>query len=546
MDTDCNEFNNEINSDIRNRVKKEIADGRTILGIELGSTRIKAVLTGEDHAPVASGGYDWKNRYEDGIWTYRLDDAWAGLQDAYRKLAEDVQIKYGEQLHRFKAIGFSAMMHGYLVFGESGELLTPFRTWRNTISGKAADELTELFSFNIPMRWSIANLYHAIINEEAHVPHIHTLTTLSGYVHEKLTRRNVIGVGEASGMFPVDSNTGTYDAAMTAKFDEKLAARGIPWRLGDILPGVLFAGEDAGTLTEEGALLLDPTGRLSAGIPLCPPEGDAGTGMVATNSVAERTGNVSAGTSVFLMVVLEQALSKVYTEIDMVTTPVGRPVAMVHGNNCTSDLDAWISVFSEFSELFGFGLSKTELYDKLYNKAMEGDADCGGLLGYNYFAGEPVTGLDAGRPLFVRLPDSEFTLANFMRTQLYAAVATLRIGMDTLFIREKVTLENLLGHGGFFKTKGVGQQIMATAMGVPVSVMETSGEGGAWGIALLAAYMVNKAPGESLDDYLADKVFADSDSSRLEPDPDDAEGFADFMEFYKKGLEIEQAAVKSI
>jgi sugar (pentulose or hexulose) kinase len=526
------------------RIKKLIADGHTILGIELGSTRIKAILIGEDHAPIASGEYDWENLYEDGIWTYHLEDVWTGLQESYKKLARDVQERYGEQLRTFEAIGFSAMMHGYLAFDASGCLSTPFRTWRNTISGRAAAELTELFSFNIPQRWSIANLYQAILSEEPHIPKVDLLTTLSGYVHKKLTGQNVVGVGEASGMFPIDSDTGTYNATMTAQFDELLSQRKIPWRIGDILPEVLPAGAPGGILTEEGARLIDPTGQLKAGIPLCPPEGDAGTGMVATNSVAERTGNVSAGTSIFLMVVLERALCAVYPEIDIVTTPAGRPVAMVHGNTCTTDLDAWVSIFREFSELFGLDINKSELYDALYGSAMNGDADGGGLLGYNCYAGEPVTELTEGRPLFIRRPDSRFTLPNFMRTQLYAAVATLRIGMDTLFEKEQVSIDSLLGHGGLFKTKGTGQQIMATATGVPVTVMETSGEGGAWGIALLAAYMTRKKCGESLDDYLRNKVFSGTTGSTLKPDEGDADGFAVFMERYKKGLAIERAAAK--
>jgi sugar (pentulose or hexulose) kinase len=474
-----------------------------------------------------------------------MDEVWAGLQGCYRNLVQDVRNRYETEIHSLAAIGISAMMHGYIATGETGELLTPFRTWRNTTAERAADTLTEYLSFNIPERWSVAHLYQFILDGDAHVPQIRYLTTLAGYVHRNLTGRNVLGVGDASGMFPIDSVTGDFHAEMLQQFDALITDQNYPWRFADILPEVLSAGEDAGALTAEGAKLLDPTGQLASGIPLCPPEGDAGTGMVATNSVAEHTGNISAGTSIFAMLVLEkeQQLSKVYQEIDMVTTPAGQPVAMVHCNNCTTELDAWANVFRELTELFGAEVSKPALYDALYAKALEGDADAGGLLDYNYYGGEFITRIPEGRPLFVRTPDSRFTLANFMRAQLYATVSTLRIGMDILFEREQVSIDHLMGHGGLFKTKVVGQQIMATALGVPVSVLETAGEGGAWGIALLAAYLSGKTPDESLEDFLEQKVFQGKIGSWIDPNPKDAVAFAEYMEQYKKGLAIESAAV---
>jgi len=527
----------------RNNIQKAIESGRTVLGIEFGSTRIKAALIGEDHTPLASGSYDWENRYENGIWTYHLEDVWTGLQESYRKLRDEVFEAYEIPLQTVGAIGFSGMMHGYMPFDEDENLLAPFRTWRNTITGEAAGELTELFQFNIPQRWSIAHLQQAILNDESHIEDIRYLTTLAGYVHWKLTGQKVLGVGEASGMFPIDSRRNDYDAGMLALFDKRLAAKGIPWKLQEVLPKVLVAGEAAGTLTGEGARLLDPTGQLQAGIPLCPPEGDAGTGMVATNSVAERTGNVSAGTSVFAMIVLEQALSQVYPEIDMVTTPAGRPVAMVHSNNCTSDLNAWVDLFREFTTALGVEISQSELFEMLYKKALLGDADGGGLLAYNYVSGEHITHLEEGRPLFVRTPGSNFTLPNFMRTHLFAALGALNIGLEILFEQENVEIDRVLGHGGFFKTEEVGQRMMAAAMNVPVSVMETAGEGGAWGIALLAAYMLHKEEKEPLEAYLAGKVFAGEKGTTIAPDPRDVEGFTAFMERYKEGLVIERTAV---
>lgn len=530
----------------QNDIRRAIRDGRTILGIELGSTRIKAVLIDEGHKPIASGEFGWENRYEDGVWTYHLDDVWNGIQESYRKLANEVREKYGEPLTHLAAIGFSAMMHGYLVFDEKGEQLVPFRTWRNTMTEQAAAELTERFRFNIPQRWSIAHLYQAILNGEAHLPAIRMMTTLAGYVHWKLTGRSVLGVGEASGVFPIDSAANDYDARMIASFDELVGEKGFQWKLSDILPRVLTAGEDAGVLTEQGARLLDPTGELQPGIPLCPPEGDAGTGMTATNSVAERTGNVSAGTSIFAMIVLEHTLSHVYPEIDMVTTPTGKPVAMVHCNNCTSDIDAWVRLFREMSESLGVKTELSALYETLYVKALEGDSDCGGLMAYNYYSGEPITRIDEGRPLFVRMPDSNFTLANFARTLILSALGTLKLGMDLLFEKEHVGLDQLLGHGGLFKTKEVGQRLMAAAVNTPVSVMETAGEGGAWGIALLAAYLVRKAPGQSLEDYLNNNVFAGNTGVRLEPRKEDVESFEKFMERYVRGLAVERAAAETL
>jgi len=526
-------------------IKKAIESGKTVLGIEFGSTRIKAVLIGEDHKPIASGSHEWENRHENGVWTYSLEDVWAGLQDSYQNLSKEVSEKYGVALKTIGAIGFSAMMHGYMVFDKDGNLLVPFRTWRNTITGPASEQLTELFQFNIPQRWSIAHLYQAILNKEPHVKDISHQTTLEGYVHWKLTGQKVLGVGEASGMFPIDSKTNDYDKTRIEQFNGLLKAEKISWTLQDILPKVLVAGDAAGVLTAEGAKLLDPAGLLQAGIPLCPPEGDAGTGMVATNSVAVRTGNVSAGTSVFAMIVLEKALSKLYPEIDMVATPTGKPVAMVHSNNCTSDLNAWVDVFAEFTKVLGVEISESKLYETLYQKALTGDADAGGLLAYNYVSGEHITHLEEGRPLFVRTPESRFTLANFMRVNLFSSLGALKIGMDILFEQEKVKLDQLLGHGGFFKTKDVGQKMMAAAMNVPVSVMETAGEGGAWGIALLASYMINKKS-EPLEAYLSEKVFAGEKGSTIAPDKKDVDGFAAFMERYKKGLVIERAAVDAL
>lgn len=527
-------------------IKNAIRSGRTVLGIEFGSTRIKAVLVDESHEPVAMGTHDWENRLENNIWTYSLDDIWNGLQGCYRSLAEDVKEKYGESLTSIGSIGFSGMMHGYMAFNQAGELLVPFRTWRNTMTEEACKELTPLFQFNIPQRWSIAHLYQAILSGEEHVKDITFFTTLAGYIHWKLTGEKVLGIGEASGMFPIDSEAKDFDGKMIAQFDELIAPKGFPWKLEDILPKVLCAGEKAGSLTPEGAKLLDPTGTLQPGSPMCPPEGDAGTGMVATNSVRVRTGNISAGTSIFSMVVTEKALEKVHEEIDMVTTPDGNPVAMVHCNNCTSDLNAWVNLFGEFADKFGMKLDKNDLYGVLYREALAADTDCGGLVAYNYFSGEPVTGLNEGRPMFVRMPDAKFTLANFMRSHLYSAMATLKIGNDILLKEEHVKVDSLMGHGGLFKTPVVGQQLMAAAFNSPVTVMDTASEGGAWGMAVLAAFMVEKAADETLPDYLSSRIFAGQTGSTIEPKSEDVAGFDAFVERYKSALPAEKAAVQGM
>lgn len=527
-------------------VKQTIEAGKAIAGIELGSTRIKTVLIDEDHVPIASGSYDWENKLDGHIWTYSLEDIWKGLQGSYQDMVRNVKEKYGAEVKKLAAIGFSAMMHGYMAFDSQDQLLVPFRTWRNTITGQAADELTKLFQYNIPQRWSIAHLYQAILNGEEHVKDVAYFTTLSGYIHWQLTGQRVLGIGDASGMFPINIQDKDFDSGMIEKFDELVKDKGFPWKLRQIMPRVLTAGEDAGVLTEEGAKRLDPSGALEAGIPVCPPEGDAGTGMAATNSVAVRTGNVSAGTSVFAMIVLEKELSKVHTEIDMVTTPSGSLVAMAHANNCTSDLNAWVSLFREFSEAMGMKPDMDQLFGTLYNKALEGDPDCGGLLSYGYYSGENIIPVDEGRPVFVRTPESRFNLANFMRTHLYAALGALKIGMDILVKEEKIQIDKILGHGGLFKTPGVGQRIMAAAMQAPVSVMETAGEGGAWGIALLAAYEVLREEDETLESYLADKVFAGKEGVRMEPDAGDVAGFEKFIERFKNGLSIEQEAIRKM
>lgn len=523
-----------------------IEAGKAVLGIEFGSTRIKAVLVDEAGKPVASGAHDWENQLVDGIWTYSLDAIWDGLQDCYRDLTEDVKKQYGVEIRSLGAIGFSAMMHGYMAFDENDTLLVPFRTWRNTITGQACEELSPYLNFNVPQRWSVAHLYQAILNGEEHVSKIKFQTTLAGYIHWQMTGEKVVGIGEAAGMFPIDSKTRDYNQTMVDKFDAKLAEKGMSYKLRDIFPKVLVAGENAGTLTAEGAKKLDPTGTLQPGAPMCPPEGDAGTGMVATNSVAVRTGNVSAGTSVFAMVVLEEELKKLHEELDMVTTPAGDAVAMVHCNNCTSDLNAWVNIFKEFAESFGIDVDMNKLFGTLYNKAMEADKDCGGLLAYNYFSGEHITGFTEGRPMFVRTPDAKFNLANFMRVNLYTALGALKCGLDILLKEEQVKIDCIYGHGGLFKTKGVGQSILAAAMDAPVAVMETAGEGGAWGIALLAEYMVSKDESETLDAYLNNKIFAGEKGETMNPDPADVAGFDKFIELYKAGLPIEAAAVSAI
>ena len=529
----------------KDKIIETIRSGQAVLGMELGSTRIKAVLIDTDKTPIASGSYDWENQYVDHIWTYDIDEIKRGVQGCYSDLVKDVKEKYDVTLTRLAGMGVSAMMHGYLAFDEKDELLVPFRTWRNTITGEASKQLSELFAFHIPQRWSIAHLYQAILNGEAHVKDVRFFTTLAGYIHWKLTGRKVLGSGDAAGMFPMDTKTRDYHEKMLDQFDELVAGQGYPWKIRDLLPKVLLAGDDAGCMTEEGARFLDPSGTLKAGTPMCPPEGDAGTGMAATNSVAVRTGNVSAGTSVFAMVVMEKDLSKPYEEIDLVTTPSGDPAAMVHCNNCTTDLNAWVGLFKEFADCMGMDVDMNTLYGKLYNKALEGDPDCGGLLAYNYFSGEHITGFDEGRPMFVRSPESRFNLANFMRVHLFTSLGALKTGMDILLKKEHVRLDRMMGHGGLFKTEGVGQQIMAGAIDTPVYVMETAGEGGAWGIALLADYLVRREEGEDLTSYLADKVFQDSRGTGLDPVPADVAGYEKFMELYTKGLAIERAAVET-
>jgi len=525
--------------------KTIIESGKAILGIEFGSTRIKAVLIDTDNNPIAQGSFEWENQLVDGLWTYSIDTIWKGLQDCYADLRKNVEAEYDCEIKQLAAIGISAMMHGYMAFGKDENILVPFRTWRNTNTAKAAAELSELFHFNIPLRWSISHVYQAILNGEDHINKIDFLTTLAGYIHWQLTGKKVLGVGDASGMLPIDSNTNNYDAEMVAKFDKLIEPKNLGWKILDILPEVLNAGEDAGVLTEEGAKKLDPSGTLQAGTPLCPPEGDAGTGMVATNAVRQRTGNVSAGTSSFSMIVLEKALSQPYEVIDMVTTPDGSPVAMVHCNNCTSDLNAWVGLFKQYQELLGVPVDMNEVFGKLYNHALEGDADCGGLIAYNYISGEPVTGLAEGRPMFVRSANDHFNLANFMRANLYASVAVLKIGNDVLFKDEKVQVDRITGHGGLFKTKGVGQRILAAAINSPISVMETAGEGGAWGIALLAGYLVNNEEKLSLADYLDKKVFAGNTGVEIAPTAEDVAGFDKYIETYKAGLAIEKAAVEN-
>lgn len=523
--------------------KQIIEAGKAILGIEFGSTRIKAVLIDQENKPIAQGAHEWENQFVDGLWTYSIDAVWNGLQDCYANLCAEVQKLYDTKIETLAAIGISAMMHGYMAFNEQEEILVPFRTWRNTNTGKAAAELSQLFNYNIPLRWSISHIYQAILNGEEHVKDIKYLTTLAGYIHWQLTGEFVLGVGDASGMIPVDPQTKTYDAEMVEKFDKLVAPYGYSWNLLGILPKSLVAGECAGALTEKGAKALDPTGTLKAGIPFCPPEGDAGTGMAATNAVKVGTGNVSAGTSSFSMIVVEKVLSQPYEELDMVTTPDGSLVAMVHCNNCTGDLNAWISLFKQYQELMGFPVDMNEIYCKLYNHALTGDADCGGLISYNYISGEPLTGLAEGRPLFVRSANDKFTLANFMRAHLYASIGVLKVGNDILFNKEKIRVDRITGHGGLFKTKGVGQRILAAAINSPISVMETAGEGGAWGIALLAGFLVNNPEKKNLADYLEEVVFAGNTGTEIAPTPEDVAGFNAWIENYKRGLPIEQAAV---
>ena len=525
--------------------KETIQQGKAILGIEFGSTRIKAVLIDGENKPIAQGSHEWENQLVDGLWTYSTEAIWYGLQDCYADLRKNVLAEYDIEIEELAAIGISAMMHGYMAFNDQQNILVPFRTWRNTNTAKAAAELSELFVYNIPLRWSISHIYQAILDNEEHVADIDFLTTLAGYIHWQLTGNKVLGIGDASGMLPIDPETHNYSAAMVEKFNKLIAPKGFNWTLLDILPEVLNAGENAGFLTAEGAKKLDISGHLKPGIPLCPPEGDAGTGMVATNAVKQRTGNVSAGTSSFSMIVLEKDLSKPYEMIDMVTTPDGSLVAMVHCNNCTSDLNAWVNLFKEYQQLLGIPVDMNEVFGKLYNNALTGDADCGGLIAYNYISGEPVTGLAEGRPMFVRSANDKFNLANFMRANLYASVGVLKIGNDILFNEEHVKVDRITGHGGLFKTKGVGQRVLAAAINSPISVMETAGEGGAWGIALLGSYLVNNPEAKTLAGWLEDCVFAGNTGEEISPTAEDVAGFNKWIENYKRGLAIEQAAVEN-
>lgn len=524
--------------------KSVIENGRAVLGIELGSTRIKAALIDPDHNPIAQGSHTWENQLEDGLWTYSIESIWSGLQDCYQSLCNNVRAEYGIEIENLAAIGVSAMMHGYMPFDRNGNILVPFRTWRNTNTAKAAAELSELFVFNIPLRWSISHLYQAILDNEKHVKDIDFLTTLAGYIHWQLTDKKVLGVGDASGMIPVDPATKTYNATMVKKFDKLIAAKGYPWKLLDILPESLDAGQNAGVLTEKGARKLDIKGHLKAGVPLCPPEGDAGTGMVATNAVRPRTGNVSAGTSSFSMIVLEKDLKKPHEVVDIVTTPDGSPVAMVHCNNCTSDINDWVSLFNEFNEIMGVNADMNKIYTNLFNVALKGDPDCGGIISYNYISGEPVTGFAEGRPLFVRSATDKFNLANFMRALINGAVGVLKIGNDVLFEEEKIKVDRITCHGGLFTTPGVGQRILAAALNSPISSMDTVGEGGPWGMAILASYMVNNKKKQSLAEFLDDVVFAGNTGTSISPTPEEVAGFNAYIENYKQCLPIEEAAVK--
>lgn len=524
--------------------KELIIEGKTALGIELGSTRIKGVLIDYQGNVLAVGIHDWENSFIDNIWTYSLAEIHVGVRDCYNSLRKIVEETYGVTLKKIGSIGVSAMMHGYMALDKEGRQIAPFQTWRNTNTQQAADELTELFDFNIPLRWTVAHLYQRILDGEKHVEKLDYVSTLSGYIHWKLTGERVIGVGDAAGMFPIDSDTIDYDAGMKEKFDDLIRPYGYSWKLEDIFPKVLAAGENAGYLTEEGAAFLDETGNLESGIMMCPPEGDAGTGMTATNSVAPRTGNVSAGTSTFAMIVLEKQLSKVYREIDMVTTPTGFPCAMSHANNGTSDLNAWIGIFGEFVKLMGMEASSGDLFQKLYTKSLEGDLDCGGLLAYGYYSGENITMLNEGRLAFLRTAESKFNLANFMKVNLYTSLGAVKMGLDILMDDEKVKVEKIMGHGGFFKTKGVGQRYLAAAVGAPVTVMDTASEGGAWGIALLAAYLADKKDGEKLEDFLDNRIFKELSGETIEPAKEEIDGFDAFMDHYKAGLEIEKSAIE--
>lgn len=521
-------------------MKQSILSGQTSLGIEFGSTRIKAVLLGEQQQVLATGSHEWENQLVNGIWTYSLDSIWSGLQDCYAQLKKDVHTTYGVTLTSVRSIGISGMMHGYMPFDKDGKLLTPFRTWRNAMTQQAEKELTEAFQFNIPQRWSIAHLYQAILNKEDHVTDIHYFTTLAGYIHWQLTGEKIVGIGEASGIFPIHSDTKQYDPTMIKRFEELVAPYSFNWTLSSILPHILVAGEKAGTLTEKGATLLDPTGDLKSGILFCPPEGDAGTGMVATNSIAKRTGNISAGTSVFAMIVLEKALQHLHHEIDIVTTPVGDAVAMVHANNCTTDINAWVKLFHEFSVLSGQTLSLKDTYALLFHEALNGDDDFGSLLSYGYYSGENITQMSQGRPLLVRTPNSSFTIANLMKTHITSAFATLAIGMDILK-EEQVAIDCILGHGGMFKTESVAQSILANTIDTPISVMETAGEGGAYGMALLAQYALHSST-QTLEEFLH-HVFQSAQKRTIQPEPQKVAAARAFIQRYKDGLAVEQQAV---
>lgn len=526
-------------------VKNQIANGETCLGIEMGSTRIKAVLIDKDNNPITSGGFGWENTLDDGVWTYSLDEVREGMIGAYADLKKNILEQFGIPLIKLKAMGISGMMHGYLVFDKQNTLLAPFRTWRNNITGEASEKLTDLFHYPIPQRWSIAHLYQALLNGESHIGKIAHMTTLAGYVHWQLTGQKVLGVGEASGMFPIDSAKMDFRSDLIDLFDSEVDQTNTEWKLRNILPRVLSAGESAGELTKEGALWLDPAGDLAMGIPLCPPEGDAGTGMVATNSVAVRTGNVSAGTSVFAMLVLENDLLEVHKEIDLVTTPDGKQVGMAHSNNCTSDFNAWVSLLGQAAEAMGATVSTDSLFETFLNLALKGDKDCGGLLSYGYLSGEHITGFTEGRPSFTRTPNSTFTLENFLRTHLYSALCALKTGVDVLLEKENVKVDEIRGHGGFFKTPGVGEKIMSAALNTPVSVMATAGEGGAWGIALLASFMKRENQTIRLPDFLKG-IFKDSMGESVIPEPSDVEGFNTFFKRYHRGLAIERAAVDNL
>jgi sugar (pentulose or hexulose) kinase len=524
----------------------QIENGRTFLGIEFGSTRIKAVLIDESCTPLAEGSHTWENRYENGIWTYSISDIWQGLSLCYSSLKRNVSEKYGIVLRNVSAAGVSAMMHGYMAFDKNGSLLVPFRTWRNTITEEASEKLTRTFSFHIPQRWSIAHLYQAILNGEEHVADISYQTTLAGYVHWKLTGEKVLGIGEASGMFPIDTYNMEFNAEMLDKFDSLANRENIKWKIRDILPKVLMAGDMAGTLTEEGARLLDKDGDLKPGIPFCPPEGDAGTGMVATDSIKKRTGNVSAGTSVFAMAVLEKPLMSFHPEIDMVTTPDGHPVAMVHCNNCTSDLNAWVDMFATMLESCGMKAEKSTLYSAIFDSALKAEGKCTDIISYNYFSGEHITGLTSGRPLLVRKPDAEFDFNNFSRAILFSALATLKAGMDILTKDEKVRIDRLSGHGGWFKSKGSAARIMAAAMNAPVSVLETAGEGGPWGMAILSSYMINGKDKMPLDDYLEKSVFSGMKATAVNPDMKDVRAFEEYKDAFLNAIEVEKIAAEKI